>query len=332
MARHRIWFLALAACIGPWCGADVMAETGQVKDGATWGSAAGGPQERYVQAVAELKKLAQERDSRGVKELLKQVKEEFPDRVGPDLDLFVYGELRYWQNNYDKSLEKFEKLLKSYPGSEYAGPALTREFDMAQAYLGGRKKTVLGLIPISGYADGIEMMERISDRAGLDEPNGVGLKAAIAVAERYEAKEDYISAYLKWSEIASYWETGPVAKRAIYRMAEDNLAAYERHIPERRPHYDAAKLATARTYYEKFLALYPAEGREEGVPEKIKRIDEQTAYKQFKIGKFYQRTGRHQAANLYFDMVVRNWPQTEAAGMAKEALTEQLEGKPTGGK
>jgi outer membrane protein assembly factor BamD (BamD/ComL family) len=330
--RYRVWLLGMAACVGLSCGSPAAAETYRLKNGQKWESVPSGPQEQYLRAIAEIKKLAREREAGELKAAIRQIKAEFPDRVGPDLDLYAYGELAYWQNNYNKALTKFEQLLKDYPGSEFAAPALAREFEMAQDYLAGRKKTVLLIFRISGYAEGIEIMEKVSDRAGLDEPNGIGLKAAIAVAEHYEAKEQYLSAYLKWAEIASYWETGPVGKRAIYRMAEDNLAAYDRHPPEKRPNYDASKLATARTYYEKFLALYPREAQENEVPQKIQHIDEQMACKQLRIGQFYRRTGKRQAANLYFNMVVQNWPKTEAAGLAREALEESLEGTPHSGK
>jgi len=283
------------------------------------------PQDQYLRAIAELKRLVKEGDVAEVRDAFNQIKDEFPDRVGPDLELFVLGEVRYWQDRYGKALVKYEKLLKNYPGSEYAGLVLQREFDMAAEYLDGRKKIILGIFPLSGRAEGIELMEKISDRAGMDEPNGIGLRAAIRVAEYYEAGEKYIEAYLKWSEIASYWETGPIGKRALYRMAEDNLAAYNRPPEQKRANYDASKLATAKTYYEKFLLLYPAEAEENEVPQKIEQIDEQMAQKQYTIGQYYRRTGEKRAANLYFDMVVQNWPKTEAATLAKEALEENEE-------
>jgi outer membrane protein assembly factor BamD (BamD/ComL family) len=103
-------------------------------------------------------------------------------------------------------------------------------------------------------------------------------------------------------------------------MAEDNLAAYDQPSEQKRSNYDASKLTTARTYYAKFLALYPEDAKDDDVPDKMQHIDEEMACKQLTIGQFYRRTGKHQAANLYFDMVVRNWPNTEAGAMAKEAL------------
>lgn len=314
------------------CASAVAKETWQLKDGENWESIATDPQRQYALKVAELKDLVRTGESEAVEDILAEIKEQFPQYIGPDIDLFIEGEVKYWEDRYAKAMKQYEKLLKDYPGSEFAPAVLEREFGMAQAYLGGRKKKVLGFLKISGHAEGVEMMERISDRAGLDEPNSIGLRAAVAVAEHYETKEQYIEAYLKWSEIASYWETGPVGKRALLRMAEDNLLAYNQPSPRRRPLLDASKLVTAKTYYEKYAALYPSETRRHDISEKIKQIDEQMAYKQFTIGQYYLRVGKTQAANLYFDMVVQDWPQTKAAGMAREALAENTGGNHTSGK
>jgi tetratricopeptide (TPR) repeat protein len=333
MPRCRMQYYAvLTICIALSCGGSAVAETWRLKTGQTWESTTAGPDEQYLHAIAEIKKLVQEGDSKGAKAIIKQLKDEFPDRVGPDLDIFVKGELQYWRDHYTRALTKYEKLLKNYPGSEFADATMQREYDMAQAYLHGRKKIAMYFLPVSGNAEGVAIMERLSDRAGIDEPNSVGLNAAIAVAEHYEQKKEYLDAYLKWSEIASYWETGPVGKRAMYRMAEDNFLAYNEHPPRERFRFDSSKLTTAKTYYEKFLALYPDEGRKNDIPEKIKTIDEEMAYKQFKIGQYYQRVGKDRAAYLYFDMVVQNWPKTKAAEMAKQALAKVSNGEKASGK
>ena len=330
MLRYGMRYVNLAALLMLLCAGAAAQDTWRLKDGKKWEPVAADPPQQYALKIAELKDLMRSGEAEAVEDALAQLKEEFPQYIGPDL--FVEGELRYWQDRYAKAMKQYEKLLKDYPGSEFAPAVLQRQFDMAQAYLGGRKKTVLGIIRIRGYAEGVEMMERISDRAGLDDPNSVGLKAAVAVAEYYESREKYIEAYLKWSEIASYWETGPVGKRAILRMAEDNFLAYHQPRPERRPLLDASKLVTAKTYYEKYAALYPSEAGKYDIPKKISQIDEHMAYKQFTIGQYYRRVGEATAANIYFDMVVQNWPETKAATLAKQALEENTSGNQTRGK
>jgi outer membrane protein assembly factor BamD len=306
------------------CGQSVSAKTWRLKAGRQWKSVGDTPQEQYLHRIAEIRNLVYAGEYKEAKEALEGLKEDFPERVGPDTELFIEGETYYWQDKYDKAVSKYEKLLKDFPGSEFAELALEREYVMGQAYLNGRKKTVLGLIRIAGYAEGVEIMERITDRAGLDEPNSVGLDAAVAVAEHYEQREQYLDAYLKWSEIASYWESGPIGKKALYRMAENNLAAYNVPPEHRRAYFDASKLTTAETYYERFATLHPEEAEQRGVPEKLERIDEQMSYKQLTIAQYYQRTGKHRAARLYFDMIVQNWPDTEAAEIARQALEQGL--------
>jgi outer membrane protein assembly factor BamD (BamD/ComL family) len=318
-------YLALLASTILSCGLTATAKTWRLKKDQQWESMAASPDQRYAQAVARLRRLVQSGDAEAAEEALTQLKEQFPERVGPDLDAFVEGELLYWTDKYAKALVKYEKFLKDYPGSEFADLVLEREWVIGQAYLDGRKKTVLGFIRMSGHAEGVEIMERISDRAGLDEPNSVGLRAAISVAEHYERREKYLEAYLKWSEIASYWDSGPVGRRAILRMAEDNRLAYDQEREGRRHLYDSSKLTTAKTYYEKLQLRFPADAEQHDASGKIKLVDEKMAHKELMIGQYYQRTGKRQAANLYFDMVMQNWPGTEAAELAKQAIERNMD-------
>lgn len=305
-------FLCMAASAATW----------RLDNEGDWQPVATEPREEYLHAIAELKDLVRGGDSKAVETALAQIRDEFPQYVGPDLDLFIEGELQYWKNHYSRAMGKFEKLLKDSPASELVPPAMEREFDIARAYLDGRKKTVLGFIKISGHSEGVEIMERLSDRAGFDDPNGVGVRAAVAVAQSYEAREQYTEAYLKWSEIASYWETGPIGKQALLRMAEDNLASYDKPAPSKRARFDASKLTTARTYFEKYRDRYPEEAKSLGISEKIVLIDEQMATKQLTVGQYYQHIGKSDAARFYFEMVVRDWPDTAAGQTAAQILRD----------
>lgn len=325
--KNRMIIRALVVLTTLLCALAPAAETPRLQETTDEPPVTGGPQQRYEKALSELEEVVQSGDTGDVKDFLAQLKDDFPQRVGPDLELYAMGELQYWKDHYGKAMVKYEKLLKDYPRSEFAKPAMNREYEIADAYLGGRKKTVLGLFRVRGYSEGVEIMERLSDRTGLDDPNSIGLKAAIAVAEHYEAREKYLDAYLKWSEIASYWEMGPIGKRAILRMAEDNFAAYNKPPEKRQPLLDSSKLTTARTYYERFALRYPEDARKHDIPAKLKRIDEQLAYKEYTIGRYYQRTDETEAADFYYAMVIDKWPDTEAAGMAKTARQEIVDRK-----
>jgi outer membrane protein assembly factor BamD len=154
-------------------------------------------------------------------------------------------------------------------------------------------------------------MERITDRAG-DAP--IAKKAAVAVAKSYENRRKFNGAYHKWSEVSSLWPTGPLGKDALLGMARCKHAAYIG------PRYDASNLVSAKSYYENFRVRHPGDAAKIDVDGRLKQINEQLAYKQFSIGRYYQKTGNEQSANLYYRMVLRNWPDSTAAKMAKTAM------------
>jgi len=164
-------------------------------------------------------------------------------------------------------------------------------------------------------------MEKITDRVGID--TQMGIKASVAVAENYEQRKKFNEAYLKWWEISLEWEMGPVGRDALLGMARNKHAVYNQHPEHKRTYYDASCLSSAKSYYGRFKLLYPIDAKEIGVDEILGEIDEQLAYKQLSIGRYYQRTGNRQSANLYYDMVVNNWPDSKAAEEAKEMLAKK---------
>lgn len=273
-------------------------------------------EDKYLLAVAEIKKLVNTGQTQAVGEALDELKGEFPEVAGPDLDAFMEAEMLLCEGKFAKAVRSYNKFLAEHPDSEFYEAALDRQFAIATAYLAGQKRSILSIFKIKGYAAGVRIMERISDRVGLD--TVIGSKAALAVAKSYERRKRFNEAYLKWSEISSQWETGQIGKDALLAKARCKYAAY------RGSDYDASNLISARSYYENFKLRYLEDAEEIGVDKKLKQIDEQLADKQFSIGQYYQKTGNRQSANLYYEMVVRNWPNSMAAKMAKERLEDSL--------
>jgi len=140
------------------------------------------------------------------------------------------------------------------------------------------------------------------------------------VVQSYERREKFTGAYHKWSEISSRWPTGQSGKNALLGMARCRHAAYKG------PKYDASDLISAKSYYENFKLRYPEDAEEIDVDKILKQIDGQLAYKEFNAGQYYQGTGSKQSANLYYQMVVDNWPGSTAAEMAKLAMDEEKSG------
>jgi len=319
MARYKVPLVIVAAVVLSQRPAEISADTWQLEQGKDWKSVPGDARDRYLMVVARTEKLVNTGQTEALAEEWSQLKKLFPEIVQADLDAFVEAELFFCAAKFSQASRSYDKFLaKDYYDSPLYQAALERQFHIASSFLSGREIMVLRLFKIKGYATGIRIMEKISDRAG-DRP--IGIQAARVLAEYYENRGMFNEAYLKWSEISWQEQSGAIAKDALLAMARCKHAAYKG------PKYDASHLKSARSYYQDFKVRYPKDAAELNVDQILKQIDEQIAYKQFYIGQYYESTGRRQAANLYYDMVIRNWSETKAAQMAKEVLAGGLHGE-----
>jgi hypothetical protein len=290
------------------------AETWRLGDEGQWQQTAGSKDEEFLLRVAQIKKLVDTGQPRKVLEAAKQLKVDYPEIAGADFNSFIEAEVLFARGKLTKAVKQYDKFLDDYPASPLRDAALEREFGIASDYLAGRKKSVLLIFRISGFEDGVKIMEKISDRAGIAD---IAKRALIAVAQSYEKRHKYNEAYLKWSEISTRWPTGQTGKDALLAMARTKYSAY------RGPEYDGSSLISAKSYYENFRLRYPQEARQIQADDILSRIGEQQAEKQLGIAKYYERTGSIEPANMYYQMVVDNWPQSKAAQTAKEKLNRK---------
>ena len=319
MLKYRMRFVILALAIFSAASSTVSADTWRLENGQSWKGVSAENQDKFLIEVAEAKKLVNTGQTKAARKAFDTLKKDFPEITGPDLDIFIKAELLLSQKKLTKSARTYDKLLADYPKSKLRQAALDRQFAIGSAYLSGQKKVVLGIIPIAGYAEGIRIMEKITDRADID--SAIGIQAAIAVAKNYEKREKFNEAYLKWWEISSQWQSGVIGRDALLGMAQAKHAQYNKQTEHKRHFYDASCLRSARSYYERFKLLFPKDAETIGVGEILHEITEQLAFKEFRIGRYYQRTGNQQSASLYADMVISDWPDSQAAEMAKEMLT-----------
>ena len=292
--------------------------TWRLEDSGNWKQVSQQGQDKFLMAVAEGKKLVNTGQTKAARKAFEALKEEFPEIAGPDLDKFIKAELLLSQRKLTKAARTYDKLLTNFPHTRLREAAMERQFAIGTAYLGNQKKTVLGFFKISGYAEGIRIMEKVTDRAGID--STMGVEAAIAVARNYEQREKLQEAYLKWWEISLEWQTGIIGRDALLGMAQAKYTIYNKHPENKRPFYDASCLRSAKSYYERFRLLYPEDAKTLSIDKILNEISEQLAYKEYATGQYYQKTGNIQSANLYYNMVLSDWPESAAAKAAKGML------------
>ncbi len=319
MLKRRIAFFVLATIV-VWSSRVSASTSGtwRLDEGRQWEAVSAESKDKFLLAATEIKKLVDTGKAKAARKAFDALKKDFPEIAGPDLNLFIKAEMFYCKGKLYKTIKTHDKLLNEYPNSKFREAALDRQFSIASAFLGGQTKKLLGLFTMKRYAEGVKIMEKITERTGIDSP--MGADAAVAVARNYQKRKKYNDAYLKWWEISLQYAAGPIGKEALISMANCERAFYNEYPEKERPLFDASGLSTAKSCYEKFRLLYPKDAEEMGIDKILKEINEQLARKQYTIGRYYQRMGNKQAANLYYDMVVSDWPDSKAAEMAKQTL------------
>lgn len=291
------------------------ADTWQLEQGQNWKPIEAKDEDKYLLLVARTEKLISTGQRQALSEEWNKLKELFSHIEKKDLNNFIKAELFFCEGKFSKAANTYNKFLdKNYYQSRLYDAALERQFHIAEAYLAGREKRVLGIFKIKGYAEGLRIMESIADRAG---DRDIGLRAGIIVAENYEKRKMFNEAYLKWSEISWQSKTSQEIKQTLLSMARCKYALY------RGPKYDASCLKTAKSHYEDFKLRFPQDAKEFDIDNILKQINEQMAYKQLCIGQYYEKVGNKLSANLYYDMVIQNWPNSNSAESARQIRLQQ---------
>lgn len=289
-----------------------------------------GREDRFSMAVARIKKLVDAGRCKDAQRSFEQLKTDFPEMAGTDsddLDLFIEAEILRCRGKLSDASAGFRKLLDDFPDGGFYDAALDRQFRIATAFLAGHKRPFLGIFKIKGYALGVRLMEDISYRVPLDDPAGMGTKAALAVARHYQQRKMYEEAFYRWAEIHEQHGGNQLGKQALLQMAECRQALYKGHQYDTsdligRPLNPQSYYDSAKSNYEKFKRQYPQDADGFNIEKRLNEIDEQLAVKQFEIGRYYQERGNMLSANLYYRMVVDRWPRTETAKMAAEKIAQ----------
>jgi len=315
--------MTLALVVAGSTSRTVLADTWRLDADQEWKEVSSERRESFLLALGNADRFVNTGQVKQAQASFDAISKDFPEIAGPDMDIFIEAEMHYCRGKLAKTIRSHDKLLTEHPRSSFRDAALRRQFAIATSFLAGKTKTVLRLIKLKRYGEGIAVMEKITDRTGFD--TVMGIDAATAVARSYEEREKFNEAYLKWWEISLHWQKGPVGRDSLLGMARTKLAVYNSHPEHRRELYDTSSLETAKSCYERFGLLYPDDAAEIGAYKTVRDIDEQLANKQLAVGRYYRKVGNTQAANLYFDMIVRDWKDSEAAESARKMLAENLD-------
>jgi len=249
---------------------------------------------------------------------------EYPGDPRSEEVMLLAGEAEMRRERYWQAFKWFEKQLDAFAAGEFSARTLQREHEVAEAFLSGKPRIVLGFLPLPARSEGIDIMLRIVERAP---GSALAEKSMMRVADFYFDRQNYLLAVGAYDRYQELFKSSPRIPYAMYRAALAALGMFRDTSRDETPLIDAEQRFTL------FARRFPrdAQAAEAGkILETIRDLRGQTS---FETGEYYRKVGRAEAAAFYYERTVDRFSDTawgERAAARRAALGDVQRKRPTG--
>ncbi|OIO36475.1 MAG: hypothetical protein AUJ72_05855, partial [Candidatus Omnitrophica bacterium CG1_02_46_14] len=220
-----------------------------------------------------------------------------------------------WQQKGDlaKAADAFQKLADKYPYSDRIKDAMKREFDIANDFASGEKVKVLGIPALSGQEKALELYKHIVKNA----PFGTfGDQAQFKVGDLYKSQEEFEEAQKAYQKVVDDYPNSEWAGKARYAIADCSMQA------AKKAQYDEKTAQKAIEQFQGFKQTFPEASQAIEADAAIKTLREKNALTNLQTAAFYEKQKKLSSAKVYYEEVIRQYPETSSADAARKKIEE----------
>ncbi len=308
----KLLFCIMLAC---YSSSLLFGETVKLGQQGQWNSDGGSGKADLATEISEFKQMINSSQKSKAFKKAEQLKRDWPQLQSGDFDAFVACELLYAKKSHLKAARAYKDFTEKYPQSVFFDAAIERIYDLSVLFINGQKVTRLWVLRLRAYEEADALMRYIAERTG-DAP--IAQRALITLAQGYEKRGEYLEGYQVWSDIIDKWPTGKLGQESLLGMSRSLHSSY------RGPKYASQNLENAESYYKDLELRYPETAEELDIKSQIKLIEEQKAFKEYSISRYYETIGDKEAAGLYYQSVIDEWSNSAAGQLAKKDYRKML--------
>lgn len=252
------------------------------------------------------------------------------DSVLEEDSLFMLAECYFFQDRYAKAMTVLDRLIKKYPNTRHLDTVEARRFAVAQYWLELHEEDPKWLLAPNftdrrrPRFDTFGNALRQFDQVRLEDPTGkladdATMAAAIAAfeAEKYDRADQF------FTDLRKSFPNSRHQYSAHLQGLKCKMHLYQG------PDYDGTSLAEAGRLVEQINRQFPretAEDREllDGVAKRVRLLG---AERDWHVAQYFDNRGEFGAARIYYQYVIKEFPKTNLADLAKARLVE-VEGEP----
>jgi len=218
------------------------------------------------------------------------------------------------KGDFEAAFKEYQTLLQRYPQTADFESAVSEQIEIANAFLRGKKVKFLGIPMVPSMERAEEMYSSILKTAPYSKHAPITqFNLALAMEKQGKAQEA-IAAYQK---LIDKYPNSPACDDAQYQIGY----VYQRLGMEGKSQ-DLSALKESQNNYQDFLLQYPNSEKIQQAGENMKTMVNKESADTLRIARFYDFNKDFKAASLYYNDVIRRFPQTPDASAAKTRLDE----------
>jgi len=264
------------------------------------------PKEQFDFAKSFYDTKKYEEAKREFKKLLKH----YPKSFEAAESQYYLGLIEDAQGNLYEAYQAYQKVIDKYPFSERIPQIIEREYNIGEAFMSGQKRKAMGM-PLPVENPSIEIFNKVIENstygpwaAAAQYKLGLVLKGLLRY---YEAEEAFNKVFSNYPD--SEW-----AAPAKFQIASCRAAV------SRGPDYDQGAAKEAKEKFEAFVQEHPDAVLSGEAQKNIEQLNEKEAASGYGIARFYEKQKAYEAAKIYYNDVINNYPNSQWAGKALERL------------
>ena len=285
-------------------GASAVAQETFELTGQGWSQVAGPEAGTPAAALQEVRRALAEDRGQDALELADAWIEAHPAEPTMPMALLLRGDAKVALGDYWEALYDYEQVIREWPQAAEYLTAVEREYAVAQVFIGGWKRKLLGLPILPTDGEGEELLIRVQERAP---GSRVGHDASLALADYYFGKQQMKLAAEAYDLFMDNYPDSERREWALLRLIQANLARFKG------PRFDGTGLIEADERLQQYAAEYPASAERIGVDALRERITESLARRDLSSAGWYARRGDPVAAATVYRRLIEDFPQTRAA-------------------
>lgn len=240
----------------------------------------------------------------------------YSDSEYADENQFLRGEILYRWGRHHRAAQEFQQVVANYPASDLHEEVIERQYDIGDAlYEEGleRLDRTFTWFRTQPLRQAIEVYNMVIDNQPF---TAAAAEAQYKVGRCHQALDEYVEAAYEYRRLVEDYSGTEWVPEASYGLV---ASYYASTLP---PAYDQSPSRLTINAIEDFIQRYPNDERVDELEETRQEMREKIAQQRLKTAQFYEKRRDFDSAHIYYEILVEEFADTEAADSAREWLAD----------